>query len=86
MSKAWKAAMEFYREKKREEKERKILLSRIANVGMLEDIIKRCNENPNLKVRIFCTDGTRYELSTYEPKNDRPLFTRINGIEVEDVR
>lgn len=79
-------ALDFYKERKRQEREKKLLLSSKTDIGMLENIIKRCNDNPRLKVRIFMTDGTRYELSTYEPKRDNPLYTQINGLSVEDIQ
>lgn len=80
MSEIFKETIKFYKEQKRKEKEKKILLNSITNVGMLEDIIQRVNDNPNLKVVIYMRDGTRYELSTYEYK-PKPLYSQINGVE-----
>lgn len=82
----FKEAVAFYKERKRQEKEKKILLNKVTNLGMLEDLIKRCNDNPNLKVRIFFADGTRYEISTYEPHGPKPVYEQINGLEVMDVQ
>lgn len=75
-----KDTIAFYKEQKRKEKEKRILLNSITNIGMLEEIIQRCNDNPNLKVVIYMRDSTRYELSTYQYKS-KPAYTQINGIE-----
>jgi hypothetical protein len=40
-----KKAIEYYRELKREEKEKKRLISSNTNFILLENLIQRCNEN-----------------------------------------
>lgn len=73
-------AIAYYKERKRIEREKNMLLNSVTNLGMLEQLIQKCNDNPNLKIVIYFRDGTRYELSTYQHK-PRPVYTQINGVE-----
>lgn len=69
-------AIEFYKQKKQEEKERKLLINAKSDFNLLEKLIVQCNNNPNLKVVVKLQDGTRLELTTYETKKmkDYELF------------
>ena len=49
-----------------EQKEKETLLSSKADFSLLEKLIKKSNENPNLKIEIFLNDGTRILMKTYE--------------------
>lgn len=78
-------AITFYKERKKEERERKALLSAKSDFALLEKLVKKCNDNPNLKIEIFLTDGTRILLRSYEDAQRRD-FEMINGVSFEEVR
>lgn len=40
------------------------LINAVADVSLLEKLIKECNRDPDLKVRIFLVDGTELNIST----------------------
>lgn len=63
-----KEAIQFYKDKKLEEKQKRKLLSSKSDYHLLEQMIQRVNENPELRVEIFLNDGTRILLKTYEEK------------------
>ena len=73
---ALKEAKEFYRQKKSEEKLRKKLLSRKSDFNLLEQLIQKCNENPDLRIEVRLTDGTVLLLKTYHKVETHNL---ING-------
>lgn len=63
-----KEAIQFYKDKKNEERQKKKLLSSKSDYHLLEQMIQKVNENPELRVEIFLNDGTRILLKTYEEK------------------
>lgn len=63
-----KEAIQFYKNKKIEERQKRKLLSSKSDYHLLEQMIQRVNENPELRVEIFLNDGTRILLKTYEEK------------------
>lgn len=63
-----KEAIQFYKDKKLEEKQKRKLLSSKSDYHLLEQMIQRVNENPELRIEIFLNDGTRILLKTYEEK------------------
>lgn len=66
----------FKLELKKEEERKKYLLSSKADIGLLEDAVQECNNNPNLVVTIKLGDGTVIELKTVKDKKQvNPLFT-----------
>lgn len=66
----------FKLELKKEEERKKYLLSSKADIGLLEDAVQECNNNPNLVVEIKLGDGTIIELKTVKDKKQvNPLFT-----------
>lgn len=73
-----KETINFYKERKKAEMIRKTLLNKKPDFQMLEDFIKKVNENPGLKITVYLNDGSRYELSTYSPNMKRD-YERING-------
>ena len=79
-----KEAVEYYKELKREAKEKKRLINHNMDVSFLEKIIKKCNDNPNLKVEIFLKSGDRILLRSYEQKQS--VANLINGADYEDIR
>lgn len=63
-----KEAIQFYKDKKNEERQKRMLLSSKSDYHLLEQMIQKVNENPELRVEIFLNDGTRILLKTYEEK------------------
>lgn len=63
-----KEAIQFYKNKKNEERQKRKLLSSKSDYHLLEQMIQKVNENPELRVEIFLNDGTRILLKTYEEK------------------
>lgn len=63
-----KEAIQFYKDKKNEERQKRKLLSSKSDYHLLEQMIQKVNENPELRVEIFLNDGTRILLKTYEEK------------------
>lgn len=63
-----KEAVQFYKDKKNEERQKRKLLSSKSDYHLLEQMIQKVNENPELRVEIFLNDGTRILLKTYEEK------------------
>lgn len=76
MSNAWKEAREFYRQKKAEEKLKKKLLNKKTDFNLLEQLVQKCNENPDLRIEVRLTDGTVLLLKTYHKLETHNL---ING-------
>ena len=76
MSNAFKEAREFYRQKKREEKLKKKLLGKKSDWHLLEQLIQKCNENPDLRIEVRLNDGTVLLLKTYHKVETHDL---ING-------
>ena len=70
--------LDFYKKRKKEENEKKELLNSKTDLQLLERLVKKCNDNPNLKVRIITSDGSRIDLCTYEP-SIRKDYERIDG-------
>lgn len=79
-----KKAIEYYKELKREEKEKKRLISSKTNFILLENLIQRCNENDRLKVTVFLKDGGRIELQTVQEK--RKTMPRFDGVDYVEVQ
>ena len=73
---ALKEARQFYKEKKREEKLKKKLLSHKTDFHLLEQLIQKCNENPDLRIEVRLADGTVLLLKTYHKTETHDL---ING-------
>ena len=69
-------AVNFYREKKAEEKLKRKLLSKKSDFHLLEQLIQKCNENPDLRIEVRLTDGTVLLLKTYHKTETHDL---ING-------
>jgi type IV secretory pathway component VirB8 len=73
---AWKEAREFYKQKKAEEKLKKKLLSTKSDWHLLEQLIQKVNENPDLRIDIHLSDGTLINMKCYQKKETHDL---ING-------
>ena len=66
----------FYKERKREEKQRKTLIRRKMDFTLLEQFVQKCNENPDLRIDIHLADGTVINMRCYQKKDTHDL---ING-------
>ena len=73
---AWKEAREFYKQKKAEEKLKKKLLSTKSDWHLLEQLIQKVNENPDLRIDIHLSDGTLINMKCCQKKETHDL---ING-------
>ena len=73
---ALKEAMDFYKQKKAEEKLKRKLLNKKSDFHLLEQLIQKCNENPDLRIEVRLTDGTVLLLKTYHKTEAHDL---ING-------
>jgi hypothetical protein len=69
-------ARQFYKEKKKEEKLKKKLLGKKSDWHLLEQLIQKTNENPDLRIEVRLTDGTVLLLKTYHKIETHDL---ING-------
>lgn len=76
MSGVFKEALNFYRDRKREEKQKKRLLKKDMDVSLLEQFIQKCNENPDLRIDIHLKDGTLINMKCYHKQETHDL---ING-------
>ena len=79
-----KDTIEYYKQLKREEAEKKRLINAKTNFILLENLIQRCNENDKLKITVYLKDGTRLELQTAQEK--KKSAPRFDGIEYEEIR
>lgn len=71
-----KEALQFYKERKLEEKQKKTLLKHKMDFSLLEQFIQKCNENPDLRIDIHLLDGTLINMKCYQKKETHDL---ING-------
>lgn len=71
-----KESIAFYKERKREEKQRKTLIRRKMDFTLLEQFVQKCNENPDLRIDIHLSDGTVINMRCYQKKDTHDL---ING-------
>jgi hypothetical protein len=76
VSNAFKEAREFYKQKKKEEKLKKKLLGKKSDWHLLEQLIQKCNDNPDLRIEVRLNDGTVLLLKTYHKVETHDL---ING-------
>lgn len=77
-----KETIQFYKQRKLEEKQRKTLIRHNMDFDLLEQLIQKVNENPELRVEIKLSDGSRILMKTYKKAETHDL---INGniLEVE---
>ena len=66
----------YYRDRKREEKQKKQLLKKNMDMALLEQFIQKCNENPDLRIDIHLYDGTVINMKCYHKTETHDL---ING-------
>lgn len=85
MFKAIKDAKQSYKISIQKELEKKALLSSKSDWSMIETLVKKCNDNPNLRVSVFLNDGTRIDMKTYEVQKQN-ISALINGEDYEEIR
>lgn len=78
-------ALKSYRISIQKELEKKALLSSRSDWTMLENLVKKCNENPNLRISVFLNDGTRIDMKTYEVEKHN-IYNLIDGEEYEEIK
>ena len=71
-----KETLQFYKERKLEEKQKKTLLKHKMDFSLLEQFVQKCNENPDLRIDIHLVDGTLINMKCYQKKETHDL---ING-------
>ena len=71
-----KETIEFYKEKKRIERQKKMLVKDSLTNGIFEEFMQRINDNPNLRIDVHFPDGTLLNMKVYEKKETHDL---ING-------
>ena len=49
------------------------LINAVADVSLLEKIIKECNRDSDLKVRIFLMDGTELRIETVDKEQSKSI-------------
>lgn len=49
------------------------LINAVADVSLLEKLIRECNRDPDLKVRIFLIDGTELRIETTDKQNNKSI-------------
>ena len=49
------------------------LVNAVADVSLLEKLIKECNRDPDLKVRIFLVDGTELRIATSNKTQNKSI-------------
>lgn len=49
------------------------LINAVADEALLEKLIKSCNQDPTLKVRIFLIDGTELRIETTDKQNNKSI-------------
>lgn len=49
------------------------LVNAVADVSLLEKLIKECNKDPDLKVRIFLVDGTELRITTSNKTQNKSI-------------
>ena len=75
----FKEVLKYYRQRKYEEKEKKRLITAKTNFHLLEQLVQKVNDNPELRITVTTADGTKLEL--YTVKKERNLYAQITGEE-----
>jgi len=71
-----KETIEFYKQKKRFERQKKMLVKKALTLGIFEEFIQRINDNPDLRMDVHFSDGTTIHVKTYHKVETHDL---ING-------
>lgn len=71
-----KESLAYYKQLKTEEKQKKKLIRAKSDFHLLEQLIQKVNENPDLRIEVRLADGSRLLLKTYHKPEIHDL---ING-------
>lgn len=71
-----KESLRYYKELKAEEKQKKKLIRSKTDFHLLEELIQKVNDNPELRIEVRLNDGTVLLLKTYRKTETHDL---ING-------
>jgi hypothetical protein len=71
-----KESLRYYKELKAEEKQKKKLIRSKTDFHLLEELIQKVNDNPELRIEVRLNDGTVLLLKTYHKVETHDL---ING-------
>ena len=71
-----KESLRYYKELKAEEKQKKKLIRSKTDFHLLEELIQKVNDNPELRIEVRLNDGTILLLKTYRKVETHDL---ING-------
>ena len=85
MIKSIKEAHKSYKIYIQNELEKKALLSSRSDWSMLESLVQKCNDNPNLRISICLNDNTRIDMKTYDP-HKTITSSLINGDDYEEIK
>ncbi len=66
--------IEFYKEKKRIERQKKMLVKDSLTNGIFEEFMQRINDNPNLRIDVHFPDGTLLNMKVYEKRETHDLI------------
>lgn len=80
---AFRMARNEYKKQKNLQKQKKKLLSAKSDFTLLEELIKQCNRNENLRVSITLNDGTQLNLSTVFKPQKRTVSDLISAVTTE---
>ena len=69
-------SLKYYKELKAEEKQKKKLIRSKTDFHLLEELIQKVNDNPELRIEVRLNDGTVLLLKTYRKVETHDL---ING-------
>ena len=78
-----KKAIDYYKQLKYEEKIKKQFLSAKTDWQFFENLIEKCNENPNLKIEITLKDGTFIRMKTTFDEPNKPNI--YSGSYIEEI-
>lgn len=72
----YKEIKEFKKELKKQYLQKKYLLKKECDWGLIEELVQKANSNPSLAVTVKLSDGTVIEMkTTKDQKKINPLFT-----------
>ena len=71
---ALRETIEFYKEKKRIERQKKMLVKDSLTNGIFEEFMQRINDNPNLRIDVHFPDGTLLNMKVYEKRETHDLI------------
>lgn len=72
----WQEVRAYYKQLKAEEKQKRKLIRTRSDFHLLEQLIQKVNENPDLRIEVRLADGTKLLLKTYHKQEIHDL---ING-------